>query len=183
MNLVLTNPKCTSNFEYNKGKHFTPVENKTYAITVSINPNIYSQSSPVKQFRASKDAVFLRMAQSGVKSCVLYAELTKIGNIHYHGNITFEDMVLWTTKLKRFVETIGNILIKPIEEEDIWFDYCTKEKFLMDKVLGEESPYTLYKFKADHQVAITAKLKERRRLGNIERYLKSIPKDSASDSE
>jgi len=77
----------------------------------------------------------------------LYPELTVNGVIHFHGSVlvkTQEDKLRYYKFLRYVRKNIGHIMVKPIDNYHKWFNYCRKDKEMMEKILGDCLPYNTF---------------------------------------
>lgn len=138
----MTNPISKENAKYNKDKSFTVVNSKEYAITITPNPRLYDTCNTVKQYQRMKDDIYKHYRHIASR-LVLYPELSKQGNIHFHGLIEIKDYVKFYKMLKKHNTCIGFRLVKELTDPVVWLEYCVKDRLLMQTILNRSLPDTI----------------------------------------
>lgn len=106
------------------------------AFTWSPNPKIFKGISPNFQFHDTLP--YIKQLRT-CSSFIIYPELNKQGNIHYHGLIHIMDKVKWYKKVLPTLKYKGFVLIKSKIDEG-WLKYIEKEKSTMESILEISLP-------------------------------------------
>lgn len=99
------------------------VPRKGYAFTVNTKEQYFSEPDRLKKvIRIIKTKL-----SSPNFSYKLYIELSPKGRIHGHGYIWIENPYEFVLNDISKIESYMNIDIDDITDEEIWYDYCTKQ--------------------------------------------------------
>lgn len=121
----------------------------TYAITQTTDPRIIDQCSPTAQYKRSIE-IIQRLYKDIASKLILYPELTKRGQIHFHGHITVKDNIKFYKSLKRIEQRLGRVLLKELLSKPnvlarykSWDEYIIKDHDLMKEVISYPQPYNI----------------------------------------
>lgn len=128
------------------------ITSQKYAFTVTLKPVMYRWSARVQYTKTHRQ---LMECVKNLGQVTLVAELTKNGNIHYHGVIQFNMRTgykglitqLFHDRMRTLCNVFGHHNITPITDEEGWISYLKKgqESFLttveMAPVITDEFMY------------------------------------------
>jgi hypothetical protein len=115
---------------------------QSYAFTITLLPK-FNKLTTRRQLHRTYEYV-LEFLQPHKVSLVY--ELTKQMNIHYHGIINFKYSVIrdkvpilyWYNLLRR-QSTVGYTVLKPMEDEEGWKEYITKDVMITLKTMSNQT--------------------------------------------
>lgn len=64
---------------------------------------------------------------TGIYKYELYIELSPKGRLHLHGRIKINKIVEFYLNVVSYLTTRSTVVIKPIDDEKKWAEYCTKQ--------------------------------------------------------
>ncbi len=114
-----------------------PFVGTTYALTIAPDPkHFFGQDDPEDQMRIVLTKVFKHF-----KSCAnihIVPELTKAGNIHFHGYLNVFDRIKYGRTLKSFTSKIGIIYLKVLNNSIKWYEYIMKDQEVMHAIMDSK---------------------------------------------
>lgn len=95
----------------------------TWAFTINPSEQYFDDAERVLKV----DRSVKRLLNSHRISYRLYREVSCNGRWHYHGHITIKDPLLFYVHDIPHIISRATIAIEPINDEEGWYDYCTKQ--------------------------------------------------------
>lgn len=103
------------------------------------SPNYKKFDGKVCKLQYQETIPFIDNLKLCCSSYTVYPELTKAGNLHYHGIFELKDTVKWYKKVKPTFEHNGFLFVKKVYSTK-WFDYINKDKDEMEQRLAIDLP-------------------------------------------
>lgn len=126
-----------------------PEKTITMAYTQTLKPTAFKLKA-TEQLKTTFPLIKALVKETCAKACI-YVELTKTGNVHYHGTLTFfsdrhKFQFLDSTTIR---QKLGFYMLKDIDNQSRWDDYCMKNLIETQRFLNCHTKDVVWNYVTD----------------------------------
>ena len=127
--------------------HFTPSDKlrpkrmhpNGELLSITINTNDANQYYSWQTYVRAKNCIrtYYNIVQilKHVADITLYPEISKAGRYHMHGTILLNDSFEFYSHVIPLLKAVCNMDIDTIQDPEYWYQYCTKDRYIMESGL------------------------------------------------